>query len=88
MSKAVTFTQIEHSIEALSPSDQLKLLEKMVKHMKVLLLHNDSAVQEKAEVVDSSLKLRGALNRYANPALRNNEIEAFAQAMKAKHALH
>ena len=88
MPKAVTITQIEHSIEALSPTDQLKILEKMVKHLKVLFSNNNLTVRESLESIEAPMKLRGTLNRYANPALRNNEIDAFAQAMNAKHALH
>jgi len=34
MPKAATLTELEHHIESLQTSDQLKLLEKMVRHLK------------------------------------------------------
>ena len=34
MSKTTAISEIEHKIEALQPADQLKLLERMVRHLK------------------------------------------------------
>ena len=85
MAKTATMREIEHTIETLPQSEQLKLLEKMVKHIKKTLLGNKT----KASVVPSVRAvntLRGALKSYANPAQQINEGEAFAKAMKEKHA--
>jgi hypothetical protein len=85
MAKTTTIREIEHTIETLPQSDQLKLLERMVKHLKNTLLDNKTAVS----VVPSARTVntfRGALRLYANPAQRVNEGDAFAKAMKEKHA--
>lgn len=86
MTKAATITEIEHKIEALPPTDQLKLLERIVRHLKHSLTDQPPAKQRKAKVAGDTLTLRGALKQYAAPALRERESEAFAQAMKEKHA--
>lgn len=85
MAKTATIREIEHTIETLPQADQLKLLEKLVKHLKNTLLGNKTAVT----VVSSARPvntLRGALKHYANPAQQINESEAFAKAMNKKHA--
>ena len=85
MAKTATIREIEHTIETLPQSDQLKLLERMVKHIKNSLLDNKTAVSvvPSAQTVNT---LRGALKQYANPAQQINEGEAFGKAMKEKHA--
>ena len=85
MPKATTITRIEHEIEALPPADQLRLLERMVKHLKRSLLRQRPAISRESAVTPAPTA-RGALKRYANPALREREPEAFARAMKEKHA--
>jgi len=85
MTKTASIREIEHTIEALPQADQLKLLEKMVKHLKHSLLGN-KAVAPAASPARVANTLQGALKQYANPALRATEGNAFAQAMKAKHA--
>ena len=84
MANTTNISEIEHTIEALSPVDQLTLLEKMVKHLKHSLLGNKTAV-----TIASSTKtentLSGRLKQYANPALRVMEGGAFSQSMKEKH---
>ena len=84
MAKTTSIREIEHTIEALSPVDQLTLLEKMVKHLKHSLLGSKTAV-----AIASSAKtentLSGRLQQYANPSLRVMEGGAFAQSMKEKH---
>jgi hypothetical protein len=88
MTKAAAITEIEHKIEALPPTDQLKLLERIVRHLKhSLTVQPPPAKQRKAKVAGDTLTLRGALKQYAAPELRERESEAFAQAMKEKHAL-
>ncbi len=84
MPKATLITKIEHEIEALPPTDQLKLLERMVRHLKRTLLRQQPASKEVA--ASPTVTVRGALKRYANSALREREPEAFAQAMREKHA--
>jgi hypothetical protein len=85
MAKTTTIREIEHTIETLPQSDQLKLLERMVKHLKNSLLGNKTAVSavSSAQTVRT---LRGALRHYANPVLRVNEGNAFTKAMEEKHA--
>jgi hypothetical protein len=57
----------------------------MVKHIKNSLLGNKTTVSvvPSARTVNT---LRGALKHYANPAQQINEGEAFAKALKEKHA--
>lgn len=38
MSKSVAISEIEHQIEALPPADQIKMLERILRHLKQLLL--------------------------------------------------
>jgi hypothetical protein len=85
MAKTATIRDIEHTIEKLPQADQLKLLEKLVKHLKNTLLGNKTAVTvvSSARTVNT---LRGALKHYSNPEQQINEGEAFAKAMKEKHA--
>jgi hypothetical protein len=85
MAKTTSIREIEHTIEALSPVDQLTLLEKMVKHLKHSLLGGKTAVPI-ASSAKTENTLSGRLKQYANPALRVMEGEAFAQSMKEKHA--
>ena len=87
MSKTAAITEIEHKIEALQPADQLKLLEKMVRHLKHALTGQPLAKRRKTTVAGDTLTLRGALKQHAAPELREQESAAFAQAMKEKHAL-
>ncbi len=86
MSKAAVITEIEHKIEALPPTDQLKLLEKIVRHLKHSFTGQHPAKPGKAIVTGDTLPLRGALKQYTATELRVRESEAFAQAMKEKHA--
>ncbi|MFZ4856254.1 MAG: hypothetical protein ACOYL3_07640 [Desulfuromonadaceae bacterium] len=85
MAKTTTIREIEHTIETLPQADQLKLLERMVKHIKNSLLgtKTTASVLPSAKTVNT---LRGALKHYANPAQQINEGKAFANAMKEKHA--
>jgi hypothetical protein len=85
MAKTTTMREIEHTIQTLPQSEQLKLLERMVKHIKKSLLGNKTtaSVDPAAQTVNT---LRGSLKHYANPAQQINEGEAFAKAMKEKHA--
>jgi|GEM_PF-2056090 len=85
MAKTTAMREIEHTIETLPQSDQLKLLEKLVKHLKNSLLGNKTTVSVVSSARTVST-LRGALRLYANPAQRVNEGDAFAKAMKEKHA--
>ena len=87
MSKAAAITEIEHKIEALQPSDQLKLLERMVRHLKHAFTGQPQAKQRKTTVAGDALALRGVLKQHADPELRDRESEAFVRAMKEKHAL-
>ena len=87
MSKAATITEIEHKIEALPPTDQLKLLERIVRHLKHSFTDRPPAKQRKVAVEANALPLRGAFKQYAAPELRELESGAFAKAMKNKHAL-
>jgi len=86
MPKSVDIAHIEHTIEMLPPAEQLKLLEKMVQRLKTLSSDNSSEFQTDMPEV-KQIALRGALRQYADPALRQKETNAFAEAMKAKHAL-
>ena len=92
MSKAAAISEIEHKIEALQPVDQLKLLARMVRHLKHAFTGQPQAKRRKtADAGDAgdagdALALRGALKQHAAPELRERESEAFAQAMKEKHA--
>jgi hypothetical protein len=85
MSKTATIRDIEHTIETLPQADQLKLLEKLVKHLKNTLLGNKTVVST-VSLTQPASTLRGALSQYGNPAQRVNEGTAFAKAMKEKHA--
>ena len=87
MGKAAAITEIEHKIEALPPTDQLKLLERMVRHLNHALTGQPLAKRRKKTVAGDTLTLRGALKQHAAPELRQQESAAFAQAMKEKHAL-
>lgn len=87
MSRTTTITEIEHRIEALQPVDQLKLLERMVRHLKRSLAGQSQTRHSKAAVSGDFVTARGALKQYADPVLREHEAGAFAQAMKKKHAL-
>ena len=87
MSKTTTITEIEHRIEALQPVDQLKLLERMVQHLKRGLAGQSQTRHTKAVASGDFVTARGALKQYADPLLRKREAGAFAQAMKKKHAL-
>ncbi len=87
MSKAATIAEIEHKIEALQPTDQLKLLERMVRHLKHALTGQPSAKRCKTTIAENTLTLRGALKQHAAPELRKHESVAFTQAIKEKHAL-
>jgi hypothetical protein len=87
MSKAAAISEIEHKIEALQPADQLKLLERMVRHLKHAFTGQPQAKRRKTADVGEASVLRGALKQHAAPELRELESEAFAQAMKEKHAL-
>jgi hypothetical protein len=87
MSKAAAISEIEHKIEALQPADQLKLLERMVRHLKLAFTGQPQAKRRKTAAVGDALALRGALKQYAAPEFRELESEAFLQAMKEKHAL-
>jgi hypothetical protein len=85
MAKTTTIRENEHSIETLPQADQLRLLERMVRHIKNSLLGNKTTVSVVPAVLTVNT-LRGALKHYANPAQQINEGEAFAKAMKEKHA--
>jgi predicted NBD/HSP70 family sugar kinase len=87
MTRAATITEIEHKIEALPPTDQLKLLERIVRHLKHSFTDQPPAKQRKVAVAGDAVPLRGAFKQYAAPELRERESGAFAQAMKEKHAL-
>ncbi len=87
MSKAATLTEIEHKIEALPPTDQLKLLERIVRHLKHSFTDQPTAKQHKVAIAGDTVPLRGAFKQYAATELRERETGAFAQAMKEKHAL-
>lgn len=87
MSKAATITEIEHKIEALPPTDQLKLLERIVRHLKHSFADQPPAKQRNLAVAGDALPLRGAFKQYAAPELRELESGAFVKAMKGKHAL-
>ena|SRR5690349_5889430 len=50
MTKAATITEIEHKIEALPPTDQLKLLERIVRHLKHSLTAQPPVTQRKTDV--------------------------------------
>jgi hypothetical protein len=84
MPKTASLTELEHHIESLHTSDQLKLLEKMVRHLKRTLTVQYPAKAQKNSTVDYS-PVRGALKQYANPALKELETGAFSQAMQEKH---
>ncbi len=84
MPRATTIAKIEHEIEALSPADQLKLMEWLAKHLKRILAGQPVIQQEFSE--KKIISSKGSLSRYANLALRQLESDAFAQAMKEKHA--
>ncbi len=86
MPKAAKITELAHHIESLQTVDQLKLLEKMVHHLKKTLTGQHPAKVIRNNTVDYS-PVRGALKLYANPALRELETMAFSQAMQEKHAL-
>jgi hypothetical protein len=87
MTKAATITEIEHKIEALNPTDQLKLLERMVRHLKHAITGQPQVKRRKTVTTGVALTLRGALKQHAAPELREREAEAFAHAMQEKHAL-
>lgn len=87
MGKAAAISEIEHKIEALQPADQLKLLERMVRHLKHAFIGHPQAKRRKTADAVDALALRGALKQYAAPELRERESEAFLRAMKEKHAL-
>jgi len=87
MSKTAAISEIEHKIEALQPADQLKLLERIVRHLKHAFTGQPQAKRRKTAAAGDALALRGALKQHAAPELRERESEAFAQAMKEKHAL-
>jgi hypothetical protein len=87
MSKTAVISEIEHKIEALQPADQLRLLEKMVRHLKYAFTGQSQAKQRKTVVAGDALSLRGVLKQHADPELRERESEAFVQSMKEKHAL-
>jgi hypothetical protein len=65
----------------------LKLLEKMVHHLKIALTGQHPAKVLKNNTVDYS-PVRGALKQYANPPLRELEKTSFLHAMQEKHAIH
>lgn len=87
MTKAATITEIEHKIEALQPADQLRLLERMVRHLKHAFTDQPLTKRRKTAALGNTFTLRGALKQHAAPELRERESEAFVQAMKDKHAL-
>lgn len=87
MSKAAVISEIEHKIEALQPADQLRLLERMVRHLKHAFTGQPQAKQRKTTAAGDALALRGVLKQHADPELRERESEAFVRAMKEKHAL-
>lgn len=74
MPKTATIAEIEHRIQ---PADQLKLLEKMVRHLKRSFAGQTPAQRKKMAVSRDASAVRGALKQYANPALRERESEAF-----------
>jgi len=81
MSKAAAITEIEHKIEALQTTDQLKLLERMVRHLKHTLIGRPPVKKRETTVSRDLATLRGALKQHASPELREQESAAFAQAM-------
>lgn len=87
MPKAATIAEIEHRIETLPPADQLKLLERMVRHLKRSFAGQTPTTRKGTAVSEDIALVRGALKQYANPALHKCESDAFAQEMKKKHAL-
>ena len=87
MPKAATVTELAHHIELLQTADQLKLLEKMVHHLKITLTGQHPTKVQKNNAVDYS-PVRGALKQYANPALRELEAAAFSHAIQEKYAFH
>ena len=86
MPKSATISEIEHRIETLPPVEQLKLLEKMVRHLKKSFLRNQPDEHRKVVASDGTSTVRGLLSQYANPAFREQESGAFMHAMKEKHA--
>ncbi|HIJ80868.1 MAG TPA: hypothetical protein HPP76_04075 [Desulfuromonadales bacterium] len=86
MAKTASMRDIEHAIETLPQADQLKLLEKLVQHLKITLLGNKTAVSAVVPLTQPVSTLRSALRLYGNPAQRDNEGTAFAKAMTEKHA--
>lgn len=85
MAKSASIRDIEQTIEALPQADQFKLLEKMLKHLKHSLLGSKPSLSAGSSTL-SPKTLRGALKQYADPSRRTVEENAFAKAMKAKHA--
>lgn len=86
MQKTVTLTDIEQHIELLAPGDQLKLLEKIVRHFRQSLTGQANAKRKNNVASSKPESQRGALKQYANPSLVEKESSAFISAMKEKHA--
>ena len=85
MPKTASIRDLEQTIEALPQADQFRLLEKLLKQLKLSLFGSKPSLSAGLSTkVDENL--RGALKQYANPALRGSEENAFAKAMKVKHA--
>ncbi len=86
MPKTAHLTELEHRIETLPPTDQLKLLEKIVKHLKNSFRRDQSTELRKTAVSGEVATARGLLKQYADPVLRKQEKEGFLSVMKEKHA--
>ncbi len=86
MPKAAIITELEHRIETLPPTEQFKLLEKMVKYLKHSFLQDQPREHRSTTVTKESSTARGLLKQYADPAFREQEKEGFLLAMREKHA--
>jgi hypothetical protein len=84
MPKTASIRDLEQTIEALPQADQFRLLEKLLKQLKHALFGSKPVPAGLSTKVAGTL--RGALKQYANPASRCSEENAFAKAMKEKHA--
>ena len=85
MLKTANISELEQTIETLPQADQFRLLEKLLKQLKHSLFGTKPSVSEGLPSKTAG-SLRGTLKQYASPALVSSEEDAFARAMKVKHA--
>jgi len=82
MSKSMAITQIEQQIEALPPVEQIMMLERIVRHLKKLLLAQPAAAAPRAECKGIAEQLNQVYKAEASrlePQLFNAQLASFGR---------